>query len=74
VSVSTSLNDFAPPTGVAMSPTPTDEEAAAIMAATEALWPRPVILAATTPTRRNTSWRFSGRWWNKPIAARRERP
>jgi hypothetical protein len=54
-------------------PTPTDEELAAIVAAVELTWPRPVVVASppedTTPT-----WRFSGRWWRKPIAARRERP
>jgi hypothetical protein len=53
-------------------PTPTDEEAVAIAAAVEVLWPRPVVLdggPAGPP-----AWRFSGRWWRKPIAARRERP
>lgn len=56
-----------------MSPTPTPEEAAVIMAATEALWPRPVIVV-DEPEERSTAWRFSGRWWNKPVATRRARP
>ncbi|MGI9604250.1 MAG: hypothetical protein ACR2QE_20395 [Acidimicrobiales bacterium] len=49
-------------------PRPTAEEAVAIAAAHEALWPRPVVLddrADTTPP-----WRFSGRWWmptNRPL-------
>jgi len=68
-----SLNELPPPSGVVMSPAPTDEEAVAIMAATEALWPRPVIVVADEkPVSR--SWRFSGRWWSKPVPARRDRP
>ena len=52
---------------------PTEEELAAILAAVELLWPRPVIVAE--PPRDTTpAWRFSGRWWSRPIAARRERP
>ena len=58
----------------AISPAPTDEEAVAIMAATEALWPRPVVLVGSEPARRDPSWRFSGRWWAKPLTARRDRP
>jgi len=56
-----------------ITPAPTDEEAAAIVAAAEALWPKPVLLvqddAARVPT-----WRFSARWWAKPLPARRDRP
>ena len=54
-----------------VSPTPTDEEAAAIAAAIEVAWPRAVAAPAVeTPPR----WRFAGRWWTKPIAIRRDRP
>lgn len=63
-------------TGVAdtqIRPTPTDEEAAAVVAAVEALWPRPVIVDDAA-TRRAGAWRFSGRWWSRPVAARRDRP
>jgi hypothetical protein len=51
---------------------PTPEQLAAITAAVELLWPRPVVVvdAAPEPPR----WRFSGRWWVRPAAARRERP
>ncbi|RLE21379.1 MAG: hypothetical protein DRJ50_09310, partial [Actinobacteria bacterium] len=57
--------------GIVVSPPPSDEEVAAIIAATEALWPKPAIPpSGWTP--RNTSWRFSGRWWSRPIAARRD--
>lgn len=45
-----------------ISGAPTDEEAVAIMAAVEALWPKPVIAADPTPERQPV-WRFSGRWW-----------
>lgn len=53
---------------------PTDAEAAAIVAATEALWPRPVVLAAGSDSPRRSSWRFSGRWWAVPLPVRRDRP
>jgi hypothetical protein len=57
----------------AMSPTPTDEEAVAIVAAVEVLWPRPVV-AVSESARRDRSWKFSGRWWARPVAIRRDRP
>ncbi len=64
-----------PPSGVAVSPAPTEEEAVAILAAHEALWPKPVVAAASpAPTRRSRSWRFSGRWWNRPVPLGRDRP
>jgi len=55
------------------SPAPTDDEVVAIMAAVEALWPRPVV-AADSALLRNRSWRFSGRWWSLPLPMRRDRP
>lgn len=52
---------------------PDEEELAAIVAAIEAVWPKPVIVtAAVTP--QTSRWRFAGRWWSKPIPARRDRP
>jgi hypothetical protein len=58
---------------IVITPAPTDEEAAAIVAAAEALWPRPVAGAA--PARVvSPAWRFSGRWWAGPINLRRIRP
>lgn len=56
-----------------VSPAPTDDEVVAIMAGVEALWPRAVIVADPEPER-NAVWRFSGRWWARPVAARRDRP
>ena len=51
---------------------PSPQELAAIVAAVELVWPRPVVVAAldNEPPR----WRFSGRWWVKPIPSRRDRP
>ena len=54
-------------------PTPSPAEVAAIMAAHEVLWPRPVQ-AVTDEVAASPLWRFSGRWWRKPVAARRDRP
>ncbi|MFM8870603.1 MAG: hypothetical protein ACKOFD_03380 [Actinomycetota bacterium] len=49
------------------------EEAAAIVAAIEHLWPKPTV--ATGARNGNaTSWRFSGRWWATSHVARRGRP
>lgn len=54
-----------------ISPTPSDEEAAAIVAAIEAAWPRPVVPTEAMAAPR---WRFAGRWWSKPVPSRRDRP
>ncbi len=61
-----------------ITPNPTDEEAAAIVAAVDALWPRPTTTSAgdvADDAARATRWRFSGRWWNRttPAPARRAR-
>ncbi len=50
---------------------PTDEEVAAIVAAVEVAWPRPDRPPASPEPPR---WRFSGRWWSKPVPLRRSRP
>jgi hypothetical protein len=50
---------------------PSDEQVAAIVAAVEATWPRPAVDAAPEAPPR---WRFSGRWWTKPVPLRRNRP
>ena len=49
----------------------TDEEVAAIVAAVEVAWPRPAAADADEAPPR---WRFSGRWWTKPVPLRRNRP
>ncbi len=62
----------APPAAGDVRPTPSDEEVAAIVAAVEAAWPRRVVVA--DEPRRPPVWRFSGRWWARPVPARRDRP
>ena len=46
---------------------------AAIVAAIELAWPKPVV-AARAMTQEVSRWRFAGRWWSKPIPVRRDRP
>ena len=60
------------PEVAAVRPAPTDEEAAAIVAAVELLWPR--APADDVAGRRQSAWKFSGRWWTQPIPLRRARP
>jgi hypothetical protein len=59
-------------TRAAVNPAPTDEEAAAIVAAVDALWPRSGD--DEVDMRRASAWKFSGRWWSQPIPLRRARP
>ena len=51
---------------------PSDEEVAAIAAAIEVAWPRPVAVSHTPDP--PPVWRFSGRWWATPLVRRRARP
>ncbi|MEY2425503.1 MAG: hypothetical protein QOI61_1075 [Actinomycetota bacterium] len=53
---------------------PTPEVMAVIVAAVEAAWPRPVIASSNRRESESPSWRFSGRSWNAPVAANRNRP
>ena len=55
-----------------ISPDPTDEEVAAITAAIEVAWPR--VALGTPDDFEPSRWRFSGRWWSKPLPTRRDRP
>ena len=57
--------------GTEIQPAPTEEEAAAIVAAIELSWPRAAAGEAVEPAPR---WRFSGRWWSKPVPSVRGRP
>ncbi len=45
---------------------------AAIAAAVEMAWPRPAPADQHDPV--HMAWRFSGRWWHKPLPLRRDRP
>jgi hypothetical protein len=58
-------------TALHIEPEPTDEEAAAIVAAIEVGLPR--AGAEATPEQ-VSRWRWSGRWWSKPVPIRRGRP
>jgi hypothetical protein len=60
-------------TGLAPRP-PIDPAVMAVLAAAvDQAWPRPVVAAPSEPSIL-PAWRFSGRWWTKAAAARRERP
>ena len=52
---------------------PDEEELAAIVAAIEVTWPKPVVITQPS-TPMPSRWRFAGRWWSKPIPVRRDRP
>lgn len=54
-----------------ITPDPSEEEVAAILAAIEVARPR---AAAAAPAGHSPRWRWSGRWWTKPIPQRRNRP
>ncbi|NIR36289.1 MAG: hypothetical protein GWN79_06905 [Actinobacteria bacterium] len=45
---------------IEVTPTPSDDELAAILAAYEELWPEPVPGTGPDALPR---WRFAGRWW-----------
>lgn len=51
------------PVQMSVSPEPTDEELAAIIAAYREAWPQPAPASAPTPV--STRWKFSGRWWSE---------
>lgn len=51
---------------------PSEEELAAIVAAIELVWPRPAA-AVIAPAEEESPWRFSGRWWTRPVTARQAR-
>lgn len=67
-------SEVSPEVRITAGPTPTDEEVAAIAAAVQ------VVLASTggrgqvVPDDAPPRWRFSGRWWSKPVPTRRDRP
>lgn len=55
-----------------VTPAASAEEVAAIVSAIELSWPRPPIGGEGHPA--VSRWRFSGRWWSKPLPVRRVRP
>ena len=44
-----------------------------IVAAVEALWPKP-LMAEQTDRDRTLAWRFSGRWWQRDRFSKSDRP
>ncbi|HWF21017.1 MAG TPA: hypothetical protein VG226_02625 [Acidimicrobiales bacterium] len=61
------------PVGLAPRP-PVDPAVLAVLAAAvDQAWPRPVVAPPAEPPT-GPAWRFSGRWWTKAAAARRDRP
>ncbi len=59
-------------TKMVVAGSPTDEEAAAIVAAVVASLPSGGFAPADDSS--SVRWKFSGRWWSKPVALRRDRP
>ena len=66
------MTDRHAPVVASVRPEPEPGVLAAIVAAVEQCWPRP--LPARDPGPTTPVWRFSGRWWAKPTTLRRERP
>ncbi len=62
-----------PPAGIAARPAIDPEVLAVLAAAADQAWPRPRVVALE-PTPRLPAWRFSGRWWARPVTTRRDRP
>jgi hypothetical protein len=52
---------------------PSEEEVVAILAAIEAVWPRPTE-APVAEEPLSLRWRLSGRWWTRSVISRRDRP
>jgi hypothetical protein len=62
------------PVVVSVRPQPDPAVLAAIVAAVEEAWPRPAVGDADAARPAPVAWRFSGRWWNQPVATSRQRP
>ncbi|MGO9975230.1 MAG: hypothetical protein ACLP01_21000, partial [Solirubrobacteraceae bacterium] len=60
------------PLTVGARPAPDPAVLAALTAAVPLAWPRPAPADEHDPV--HEPWRFSGRWWNKPVPLRRDRP
>lgn len=62
------------PRVLSVSPAAEPEVVAALVAAVHEVWPRPVAVDPEPEHASGSAWRFSGRWWAKPAAVRRDRP
>ena len=54
-------------------PAPDPVVLAVVAAAVELVWPRPSA-PDDQLNPEHDAWRFSGRWWHKPVPLRRDRP
>jgi hypothetical protein len=65
----------APSTSTGLAPRPViDPTVLAVLAASaELVWPRRHAAPEPEPFD-GPAWRFSGRWWTRPVASRRDRP
>ncbi len=61
------------PAGLAPRPEVAPEVMAVLAAAADQAWPRPVVVVDDGPAG-PPAWRFSGRWWSRPVVGRRLRP
>lgn len=63
------------PSPVGLTPRPAVDPAvlAVLAASTELVW-APVAEAPEEEPEGGPAWRFSGRWWARPVASRRDRP
>ena len=59
---------------MAIEPVPSDEEAAAIAVAITTAWTSTPVASTWVGDDARDRWRFSGRWWSKPVPSRRSRP
>ncbi len=57
-----------------VTPEPTEDEAAAIAAALHTVLAASGAPAGDDAPAADPVWRFSGRWWNRPVAQARLRP
>jgi hypothetical protein len=59
--------------GIALRPGIDPEVLAVLAASVDQAWPRPRVLVEETEPA-PPAWRFSGRWWTRQAASRRNRP
>jgi len=59
--------------GIAVRPQIEPEVMAILAAAIEEAWPRPRVVIEEERSK-PPAWRFSGRWWSRPVPSRRVRP
>ncbi|HTX63291.1 MAG TPA: hypothetical protein VMD28_06605 [Acidimicrobiales bacterium] len=79
----TGAADAHPGSSFGLRPRPSVDPVVAALLAEAALelWPRPPVMDPAAEAARGAraaraerAWRFSGRWWTRPVAVRRDRP